>query len=161
MLDVCPCRLGVSNGRTCVCPSLPRPWSVRDGDRWMDRQTDRLGWQLRSLPWPRSLHTLGLCSLTGGCRQMAGPGGPCGHQMLWPTCWKKYLFMNFIFDCIGSKLRQGDLSLSHVGFSSCSAQVQLPWGTISQNLLKLIRLMLFNPGHTQAATKLQLRASEL
>ena len=89
VLDVCPCRLGVSNGRTCVCPSLPRPWSVRDGDRWMDRQTDRLGWQLRSRPWPRSLHTLGLCSLTGGCRQMAGPGGPCGHQMLWPTCWQQ------------------------------------------------------------------------
>ena len=39
----------------------------------------------------------------------------------------KYLFMNFIFDCIGSKLRQGDLSLSHMGFSSCSAQVQLLW----------------------------------
>lgn len=42
----------------------------------MDRQTDRLGWQLRSPPWPRSLHTLGLCSLTGGRRQMAGPGDP-------------------------------------------------------------------------------------
>lgn len=41
----------------------------------MDRQTDRLGWQLRSPPWPRSLHTLGLCSPTGGRRQMAGPGG--------------------------------------------------------------------------------------
>lgn len=88
VLDACPCRLGFSNGRTCICPSLPRPWSVRDVDRWMDRQIDRLGWQLRSPPWPRSLHTLGLCSPTGGRRQMAGPGGPRGHQMLRPTCWQ-------------------------------------------------------------------------
>ena len=89
VLDACPCRLGFFNGRTCVCPPLPRPWSVRDVDRWMNRQTDRLGWQLRSPPWPRSLHTLGLCSLTGGRRQMAGPGGSRGHQMLRPTCWQQ------------------------------------------------------------------------
>lgn len=46
-------RLGFSEGMTCMCPSPRCPWSGMGVDRWMNRQRDKLEWQLRLRPWPQ------------------------------------------------------------------------------------------------------------